>query len=371
VRLLAVNWQDIDNPHAGGAEIHLHEIFERLARRGHEVALLCGGWPGAPSHGTHGGIHIHRVGTRHTFPFLARRYYVDALARRGEHVLIEDINKVPLYTPLWGAPRVMALVPHLFGGTAFQEAAAPLAAAVWLAERPLARMYRGVPFEAISDSTADDLARRGVPRETIRVIYPGVHADRYTPEAGVRSPGPLFVYLGRLKRYKGVDIVVRAFARVTHPGARLHIAGTGDHRPALERLIASLDLGRRVSFLGFISEEEKLALLRRAWALAFASPKEGWGMTNLEAAACATPVIASDSPGLRESVVHGETGLLVPHGDVAAMAAAMERIASSPDLVRAMGERARRFAEGFTWDRAALETERHLREIASPEARPA
>ena len=91
-------------------------------------------------------------------------------------------------------------------------------------------------------------------------------------------------------------------------------------------------------------------------------------MTNLEAAACATPVIASNSPGLRESVVDGETGILVPHADVAAMTAAMERIASSAELVRTMGERARRFAEGFTWDRATIETERHLREIAGLEA---
>jgi glycosyltransferase involved in cell wall biosynthesis len=371
VRLLAVNWQDIGNPHAGGAEIHLHEILERLAQRGHDIALLCGGWSGAPSRSTRGGIEIHRVGTRHTFPFLARRYYIDSLARRGEHVLIEDINKVPLYTPRWGSSRVMALVPHLFGATAFQEAPAPLAAAVWLAERPLAVMYRGVPFEAISDSTADDLAERGVPRASIRVIYPGVNSDRFTPHVEARAPQPLFAYLGRLKRYKGIDIVIRAFARLSHPDARLHIAGTGDHRQALVRLVASLDLGARVSFLGFVSEEEKLALLRRAWALAFASPKEGWGMTNLEAAACATPVIASDSPGIRESVVNGETGLLVPHGDVAAMAAAMELIAGSPELVRTMGERGRRFAEGFTWDRAAVETERHLREIAGPEGVPA
>ncbi len=367
MRLLAVNWQDRENPQAGGAEIHLHEIVERLAERGHSVSLLCGGWRGAPSRARSGGVDIHRVGTRHTFPFLAHRYYADVLAKLGEHVLIEDINKVPLFTPRWGAPRVMALVPHLFGATVFQEAPAPLAAAVWLAERPLASVYRNVPFEAISESTADDLVARGIPRANVRVIHPGVHADRFTPAATMRAADPLFVYLGRLKRYKGVEIVLRAFARLAHPRATLHIAGTGSHRAPLERLAASLDLGARVSFLGFVSEEQKLELLRRAWALAFASPKEGWGMTNLEAAACATPVIASNSPGLRESVVDGQTGLLVPHGDVAAMTAAMQRIASAPDLVRDMGERARRFAEGFTWDRATVETERHLREIAGME----
>ena len=82
----------------------------------------------------------------------------------------------------------------------------------------------------------------------------------------------------------------------------LEIAGAGDYRPALEALAQSLDLGDRVRFLGRISEADKLALLRRSWALVFASPKEGWGITNLEAAACATPVVASNSPGIRETV---------------------------------------------------------------------
>jgi glycosyltransferase involved in cell wall biosynthesis len=299
------------------------------------------------------------VGTRHTFPFYARGYYTRNLAGRFD-LLVEDINKIPLYTPLWRAPRTAALVPHLFGGTAFHELPVPVAAAVWLAERPLGRIYRGVPFQAISESTRDDLVARGIPRDSVRVIYPGIDSNTYTPGPSFRSPVPLFAYLGRLKRYKGVHYVIQAFARLAHPTAVLEIAGAGDYRPALERLASSLDLEDRVRFLGRIPEAEKLALLRRAWALVLASPKEGWGITNLEAAACATPVVASDSPGIRESVRDGETGFLVPHGDVPAMAEAMGSLASSLPLVRRLGDRARRFAEGFTWDRAADETERHL-----------
>ena len=238
-------------------------------------------------------------------------------------MLVEDINKVPLYTPRWGGPPVVALVPHLFGGTAFQELSAPLAAAVWLAERPLGRAYRGVPFEAISETrptTSPSAAFRAPP---VEVIYPGIDTVAYTPRGDARAATPVFAYLGRLKKYKGVHLVIRAFAAMDHPTATLEIAGAGDYRPALERLAASLDLGERVRFLGRIDEAEKLRLLRRAWALVFASPKEGWGITNLEAAACGTPVVASNSPGIRESVRDGETGFLVPHGDVAAMAAAM------------------------------------------------
>jgi glycosyltransferase involved in cell wall biosynthesis len=363
VKLLLVNWQDRDNPQAGGAEIHLHEIFGRLATRGHDVTLLCGGWPGCEPRTSLDGIEIVRVGTRHSFPFFARSTFTRELAARHFDVLVEDINKVPLYTPRWGGPPVVALVPHLFGGTAFQELAAPLAMAVWLAERPLGRAYRGIPFEAISVSTAEDLAERGIPRNSVEVIYPGIDTVGYTPLAGTRAATPVFSYLGRLKKYKGVHLVIKAFARMQNTNAVLEIAGAGDYRPALEQLASSLDLGQRVRFLGRIDESEKLALLRRSWALVFASPKEGWGITNLEAAACGTPVVASNSPGIRESVRNGETGFLVPHGDVNAMAASMDTIASNATLVSSLGVQARRFAETFTWERATEETERHLASV--------
>jgi glycosyltransferase involved in cell wall biosynthesis len=306
---------------------------------------------------------VHRAGTRYTFPLYARRYYREHLAAMRHDLLVEDINKVPLYTPRWHGPPVVAVVPHLFGATVFQEAPLPMAAAVWLAERPLGRVYRGVPFEAISESTREDLVRRGIPARDVRVIYCGIDTQHFTPDPAQRAERPVFTYLGRLKKYKGVDIVIRALAAMTSREATLEVAGTGDYRPQLERLVKSLDLEGRVRFLGFISEAEKLALLRRAWALAFASPKEGWGITNLEAAACGTPVVASNSPGIKESVRDGETGYLVPHGDHRAMAAALDRLAQSPELVRTLGEAGRRFAEGFTWERAADETERHLSEV--------
>ena len=363
LRICVVNWQCRDNPLAGGAEIHLHEIFGRLADMGHDVVLLCGGWPGCAPRATLDGIEVHRVGTRATFPFLSRRYWHTRLVSRPFDVLVEDINKVPLYTPTWRTPTLVGLVPHLFGGTAFQELAAPLAAAVWLSERPMPWFYRKHAFQAISDSTRDDLVRRGVKLESIRVIFPGIDATHYTPDPGVRSQKPLFAYLGRLKKYKGVDLVIRAFATSAIAESELEIAGAGEFRPELEQLAGTLGVGSRVRFLGRIDEASKIALLRRAWATLFASPKEGWGITNLEAAACGTPVIASNSPGIRESVRDGETGFLVPHGDVVAMAASMRKLSGERALVEHLGVAARRFAEGFTWQRAANETEAHLREV--------
>ena len=365
MRILVLNWQDLTNPQAGGAELHLQEIFSRIVDRGHSVDLLCSAWANAPLRANLGGIEVYRTGTRHTYPFVAQRYYRRHLAGNDYDVVIEDLNKVPLYTPLWGVRKLVALVHHLFGGTVFREASPPVAAAVWLSERPLGALYRDVPFEAVSVSTAEDLVARGIPRKSIRVIYNGVDSNRLTPNAAERSDQPLFVYLGRLKKYKRVDVVIRAFAGLNLPEARLEIAGSGDYRAALEGLVKSLDLGERVRFLGFIPEDEKVHLLRRAWASVLASPKEGWGISNLEAAACGTPVIAANSPGIRESVIDGETGFLVPQNDPEAMTAAMRGIVESPNLVDVLGKAARKFAEAFTWDRAANETLSHLEEVVA------
>ncbi|MEO7360109.1 MAG: glycosyltransferase family 4 protein, partial [Gemmatimonadaceae bacterium] len=174
LRICLVNWQDRENPQAGGAEIHLHEIFGRLAHLGHHVTLLCGGWPGCPPRVQLDGIDVLRVGTRQSFPFKARAYWRHNLAAQHFDVVVEDINKVPLFTPFWPNARVVGLVPHLFGLTAFQELPAPLAAAVWVAERPMPWVYRGLPFQAISESTRDDLVQRGIRRDNVRVIFPGI-----------------------------------------------------------------------------------------------------------------------------------------------------------------------------------------------------
>ena len=277
--------------------------------------------------------------------------------------MVEDVNKVPLYLPLvWRGPLVL-LVPHLFGTTAFREVAWPVALAVWAAERPMPAVYRRAAVHAISASTRDDLVARGFAAERIRVIYPGVDAAHYTPApgGGARAARPSFLYVGRLKRYKAVETAIAAVAALRRggvPDAELWIAGGGSDRARLERLAAREPGG--VTFLGRVSEEEKLARYRQAWAVVFPSPKEGWGITNLEAAGCGTPAVASDSPGLRESVRHGETGLLVPHGDAGAMAAALGELARDAALRERLGRGARAFAETLTWEHAARETEAQL-----------
>ncbi len=361
MKLLVVNWLDRENPRAGGAETHLHEIFGRLAERGHEVTALVSGWPGLAPRAELDGMQIHRVGGRHTFFLKARGYARRYFAGRGYDLAVEDLNKVPLHVPRWRVAPPVLLVHHLFGRVAFQEASFPLALATWLLERPIGRRYRGVPTVAVSASTRDDLVRRGLDASDIEVVENGVDLDALTPSP-TRDADPTLVYLGRLQRYKRVDLVLRAVDRLRADGlpVRLQVAGRGPAEPDLRRLTAELDLEPHVEFLGFVPEETKPRLLGRSWVHVLASPKEGWGITNLEAAACGTPTVASDSPGLRDSVVEGETGFLAPHGDVDALAERIARLVRDPALRDRMGAAARRFAEARSWAAQARRFERYL-----------
>lgn len=345
-------------------------MFGRLASRGHEVTVVASGWKGASAREVVDGMEVHRVGGRYTYLTAAPAYYRRELAASAADVLVEDLNKVPLFSPLWAREPVVLLVHHLFGSTAFAEASLPLATATWVLERPLGRIYGDVPTEAVSPSTARDLEARGFRPERIEVIPNGVELERFRPDpAEPRLAEPTVLYLGRLKRYKGIDLVIRAVALLRGRGiiVRFLIAGRGDYEPDLRRLVEELDLGGQVELLGFVDEEEKIRLFRRVWAHVLTSEKEGWGLTNLEAGACGTPTIGSDAPGVRDSVVHEETGLLVPQGDVEALAEALERVVTDAGLRRRLGEGARAFAQRFSWERAADHTEAHLESVRAAE----
>ena len=283
-------------------------------------------------------------------------------------VIVDDINKLPLFTPTLTQRPVYAIVPHLFGTTAFNEVPWPMAAAVWTAERAIPSVYRRAWFHAISDSTRDDLVARGIPRERIAVVYPGVDSRHFHPDpASPRATPPRFVYIGRLKRYKGVEFLIQALAiaRRSRPDLSLDIAGSGDDRPRLEAVAQAAGVADAVRFLGFVDEATRLKLLRESVANVFPSPKEGWGITVMEAAACGTPSLASNSPGLRDSVRDGRTGVLVPHSDPDALAREMLRLAGDPNLVERLGRAARLWAEQLTWDAAAATVEGHLVALAA------
>jgi glycosyltransferase involved in cell wall biosynthesis len=355
-RLLAINFRDPHHPEAGGAELHLEEILLEAVRRGWQVTWLATGFRGGTTEAEHRGMRIVRRGDWWDFNLIVPGVLRREFSNPAPDLVLEDINKVPCFTPWWTKSPVGAIVPHLFGTTAFREASFPVALYVQLLEALIPKAYARSPFLAISESTRDDLAKRGIPRSQVTVVHCGMDHERYRVDPAVKKTAePTVLYIGRLRRYKGVDWVMRSWPLVRQKvaGARLLVVGDGPYRAALEKSAERDQLGDSVQFLGFMGSGEKVKRLQESWVLVQPSPKEGWGLTVVEAGACGTAVVAADSPGLRDSVKRDETGLLVPYGDDRALADALSRVLCDAALRERLSAAGRQWAAGFTWPECA------------------
>jgi glycosyltransferase involved in cell wall biosynthesis len=366
LHILVMTDRDWTHPQGGGTGTNLYGQIARWVAWGHRVSVIACGYPGGEAYERFGeNIEVHRMGGRSTvFPraiFAQWRGLVP-----DPDVVLEVVNGITFLTPLWlRRPRV-TLIHHIHRQHYVEELGAWGRLPAWMLETmPLRRLYRGSRFLTISHATAADIAWHGIPLDEVDVSYIGVEAEAFGP--GERAPEPELLYLGRLKRYKRVEVVLDALAAV--PEATLHVAGDGDHRPELEREIAERGLSERVVMHGFVSEEEKRRLLQRAWVNLTASAAEGWALSVMEAAACATPSVALGVGGLTESVVDGQTGLLAE--TPAEMAERTREVVRDPELRERLGQAALARAREFTWDRTARETLAILQDeiLKAPERR--
>ena len=360
MKILAVNWRDIGDPLGGGAEQHLHHILAGAVAAGHEVELVCSTYAGASAHDEIDGVRILRRGDWRVANLLLPWVVRERLRAERRDLLVEDINKIPFYTPLYAGPvPVLAVVPHLFGRTVYRETNPLAATYVWAGEWPLPLVYREAWFEVISASTRDDLVGRGLRPDRIEVIHCGVEHERFRlDDPPPRDDPPLVVCWSRLRRYKSTDVAIRAFAQIRDEvaGARMLVMGRGPDEARLRRLVTRLGLDDAVAFTGHLPWDDLVRTLHRASLFLNPSPKEGWGLTVIEANQCGVPVIASDRPGLRDSVRDGQTGILVPYGEPRAMAQAALRLLHDPDLWACHSDAARAWAASFSWPRCVRES---------------
>lgn len=369
MNILALNWNDLKNPFGGGAEVHFEELLRRLVSFGHTVTLVCSGWDDSADQETIEGIKIIRRGNRYNFnlvvPFLLRR-----LIRENRYdILIEDINKIPFYTPLYTKIKRLVVIPHLFATTVFQEVNPILATYVFLAEKPLVPLYKRYKFNVISASTADDIAIRGIPRDNISIIHCGIDRKVYSPDPTVtKYEQPTILYLGRIKKYKSIQHVISALVRVKTklPDARLMVVGDGDYLPELKKLAMSVGLADDVEFTGYVAQADKIERMRRSHVAVLPSLKEGWGLTNIESNAVGTAVVAANSPGLRDSVDDGNSGFLYEYGNIDELAEKLMLVLSDADTRQKLEQGGLKWAEKFDWDSAAHEFEELLLEIVEP-----
>jgi glycosyltransferase involved in cell wall biosynthesis len=356
LRILAVNWQDPKNPLAGGAEVHIWENLKRFAAAGNSVTLVCSQFGGGQPEDSYDGVRVLRRGGRFYFNFVAPGMIRRELQRNNYDIIIEDINKIPFYTPIYTSLPILVVIPHLFATTVFREINFVLGSYIYLAEQPIRFFFREYRYCVISESTRMDLTKRGIPPDNISVIECGIDHALYCPDGSVeKHREPTALYLGRVKKYKSIQHILQAWPKVLErvPEAKLQIVGDGDYLPVLRKTASDMNLTDSIDMPGFVEAESKIERMRKAHCVIYPSLKEGWGLTNIEANACGTPAIAADSPGLRDSVSDGVSGILFPYGDIDRLAEAIVRVLTDLEHRRGLEKGALEWAARFDWDKSA------------------
>jgi glycosyltransferase involved in cell wall biosynthesis len=337
--------------------MNLFEQAERWVKAGNEVTVFCSdpGREHAPNRDELvDGIRVRRRGGRFTV-YLYAAVYLLLSSWKFDRVL-DVANGIPFFAPLFSKRPVVLLVHHVHDRQWFAEFPIPLAAVGWFLERRVVPLiYRRRPVIAVSPTTRDALAKTGVPRSQIQVVYNGVRQPEQFGEA-VHSVEHRIAYVGRIKRYKRLDRLVRMIPKLRDefPDVHLDIAGSGDAEPEVKALIDELGVQGRVTVHGFVDEQKKAMILGRAAVFATPSMHEGWGLSVIEANGHGCPAVAYDVPGLRVAIQHTKTGLLAADDD--AFRRALSLFLGDAQARRRYSEAALDWAARFTWESCATET---------------
>ena len=369
-RVHVLSWRDLADVEAGGSEVHAAEVARYWAEAGVEVTLRSSYAQGQPRTVVRDGYKVIRRDGRYlVFPRAVLGEIRDVLGPRD--ALVEYWNGMPFLSPLWQRWPSVVVLHHVHAEMwkmVLGDEAPRLAALGELLERRIAPLaYRRSRIVTLSESSKADIVEQLRLRpERIDVVPPGVD-PRFTPSAEVpRSPHPLVVAVGRLVPVKRYDLLLAACAeaRTVVPDLEVAIVGEGYERPALDAQVRALDAESWVRFTGFLRDHELVDLYRRAWVVASASAREGWGMSLTEAGACGTPAVATRIPGHSDAVRDGESGVLA-EGTATALGGALGAVLSDAARRQRLADGALARAGELTWSSTAIGMMRALADVAT------
>jgi len=358
--ILILNWKDIKNPEAGGAEIIAFEFARRLVKEGHSVIFFSRCFNNCLNEEIADGVKIIRRGNKFTVYIQAYLYYT-GLTKKPQKV-IDMINTICWQTPLYVDKKSrIAYVNQLAKEVLFYEFFWPLSFIAYFLEKFEYVTYTNTKFICYSKSTKEDLISFGVKEKNINTFPLGVDHDRYK-KVGNKSKNPLFVFVARLVKNKRADLCIRSLKKVVekYQKASLYVFGNGPDAKRLQDLVIKENLEKNVKFVNknnfFIDKnikDLKVNLMQKAWALLLPSVKEGWGMVVTEAAACGTPAIVSNVTGLRDSVINNKTGIVLsksPSEDE--LSQAMIGLIKDNQLRENLSREAYQYSQSFNWNRS-------------------
>lgn len=359
---------------AGGVRTVVERLNTGMAARGHDLSIIVrapGGGAPAPAIDPVSGAGIWRVRfVRAPYPALGGRAYRHFLHRFPASALqlVRSVRGlrprvIAAHCTKFHAPYVLAMraatrapiVVHLHNGA--QTADGP--------ESPrLQRLLQRCASRVIAVSSAvADFARSCLPERAERVVTipNGTDADEFADAPAEKRDRAYVLGVGGLAARKGFDLLIEALA-CSGTDLDLVLAGDGPEREALVRQAGRLGLAARVHLVGQVDRRTVGALMRGAAVIVVPSRFEGFSLVAREAMVVGAPLVVSALPVFPDELRDGETGLVVPVGDAAALGKALRDLREAPERARALGEAARVAARAFpTW---AEVTERVIAEYA-------
>lgn len=357
LQILWLNWRDLKNPDAGGAEVVTHEVAKRLINRGHSVTLFSARFHNCSCSEYIEGINIIREGGKYTVYNRARKYYEKN--KNNYDIIIDEINVKPFLTPKFVKEKpIIALIYQISPEQFLLELPFPISYIGHYLEKRWLAWYRDVPTITISQSTKHDLEKLGYKR--IVVVPVGTDAIPLSA-VPIKEPSPTIVFIGRLKRHKLPDHALIAFSIIKKqfPDAKLWVIGEGYLRKELESKFKIND----ITFYGRVSSELKYELLSRAHLAIVPATREGWALVVTEANSMGTPVVAYNVPGLKDSVIDNETGILVESNTPASLASSAVSLLRDRSRLFTLSSNALSNSRQFSWDSCADAFGRIIKEV--------
>jgi len=320
--ILILNWRCPKNPLSGGAEKVTLEHAKAWVKKGHNVTWFTSKFNGAKDEEEIEGINIVRRGNFLTVYFLAPFFYF--FSKTKFDLVIDEIHGFPFLSPLWAWKSKKFSFIHEVAQEIWDEMFPfPINVLGKLYEKIYFIFYRNTPFLTVSNSTKTDLIQYGIPKKNITVLPNGLFL-KPVDKLPVKEKVLTLLYVSRLVKMKGIEDTIKIFNLVNKkiPNSKLWIVGDGkeSYVNSLKKLVKNYSLEKAVKFYGYVNESLKIKLYQKSHFLLHTSVREGFGLTVIEANSQGTPVLAYDTPGLRDVVKNGVNGFTFPKGKYALIA---------------------------------------------------
>lgn len=353
--ILILNWRDIKNPSAGGAEILTHEMAKLWVEWGNSVTQISAKFKGSAESETIDGVKIIRMGSWWTVHILAFFYYIMNLQDRVD-VIIDEVHGIPFFSKLYASSKTILFACEVANQLFFRVFPYPIALVGRILEEIYFAIYKNSRVLAISPSTKEDLVKHGFPKKNITVLPMGLTVPGNIKKLP-KEKKPTIIYLSRINKQKGIEDTVEAFSIIHKelPQSCLWVVGSGDtdYVRTIKNKVRKLGLSKFVRFFGFVDEIKKFELLSRAHIFIFPSIHEGWGLVIVEAAVCGTPTVVYDVAGVRDVVEKGKQGIMVEKNRPDFLAEAITKVLKDDKLYRRWLLKIKPFENYIGWEKTA------------------